>query len=219
MAKFLTGNLTSLALSAVVSLVFGSSAAFANDLAEGKPSASTPPPAAVKSTEEAVHEHHVASSKVGKVACMNPHASCPESEKVIETLKHMSHLYSEGKFDELSNYMDDSCTTFDEKNNKLIVGKDAIISDIKARWTAKHTASSPIVSYTINHPYAQVTGDQAVVTFEAVKTVGGAHPETHVARCTDIFVKKDGVWKKSHYRNCFKKGKPSAACSAATAGS
>lgn len=219
MAKFLTDNLTSLALSAVVSLAFGCSSAFANDTSEGKASEKTAAPTASKHVDETIHEHHVASSKVGKVACMNPHASCEESEKVIETLKHMSHLYSEGKFDELSNYMDDSCTTFDEKNNKLIVGKDAIINDIKTRWTATHTASSPIVSYTINHPYAQVTGDQAVVTFEAVKTVGGAHPETHVARCTDIFVKKDGVWKKSHYRNCFKKGKPSAACSAAASGS
>lgn len=213
MAKFFTGNLTSLALSALVTLFFSASSAIAADSVEGKDSTKASTPVTSKSADDAIHEHHVASSKVGKVACVSPHASCAESEKVIETLKHMSHLYSEGKFDELSKYMDEGCTTFDEKKNELIVGREAIMNHIKTRWNAAHSSSSPIVSYTISHPYAQVTGDQAVVTFEAVKTVGGSHPETHVARCTDIFVKKDGVWKKSHYRNCFKKGKPSAACS------
>jgi hypothetical protein len=207
MAKFSTGNLTSLALTATMAIfgLFVCQSAIAAD-ATGGAAAETAAPKG----EDAVHEHHIESSKVGKVACMNPHAKCAESEKVIETLKHMSHLYSEGKIDELSQYMDEGCTTFDEKRNKLIVGRDAVLSDIKSRWTSAHSGTSPIVSYTINHPYAQVTGDQAVVTFEAVKTIGGKNPETLVSRCTDIFVKKDGTWKKLHYRNCWKKGKPSA---------
>ncbi len=143
-----------------------------------------------------------------KVACLHPHAACPESEQVIETLKTISHLYSEGNFNELSNFIDDGITTFDEKNNKLIVGKDAVMDDIKKRWNSAHDQGSPILSYTINHPYAKVTGDHAVVTFEGVKTIGGKNPETLVSRCTDMFVKKEGTWKKLHYRSCWKKGKP-----------
>lgn len=206
MVKFLTGKLTSAALTATIVMTFG---LFASQSASAEESTKASSSTDANHVADTVTQHHVASSRVGKVACMDPHARCPESEKVIETLKRMSHLYSEGNFEELSKYMDDSCTTFDEKKNKLIVGKEAVVEDIKCRWTAAHSSSSPIVSYTINHPYAQVTGDQAVVTFEAVKTIGGKNPETRVSRCTDIFVKKDGVWKKSHFRSCWKKGKPS----------
>lgn len=145
-----------------------------------------------------------------KVTCVGPHAACPESEKVIETLKQLASAYTEGNFTELSKYMDIGVTTFDEGSHRLIVGKDAVIDDIKKRWEAAHAENAPVLSYTINNPYAQVTGDRAVVTFEAIKTVGGKHPETLVSRCTDIFVKRDDGWKKLHYRACWKKAKAGA---------
>jgi len=217
MAILMTRRLSTLALTAVMSMLMLSCqsalAAHKSDTAstDVKDTPAVTAKAPASHVDSAVHDEHAAkSSKVGKVACMNAHAACAESEKVIETLKHMSHLYSEGKFDEFSQYIDDGITTFDERNNKLIVGKQAVVDDIKSRWSAAHSAGSPIVTYTINRPYAQVQGDQAVVTFEAVKTVGGKNPETMVSRCTDIFVKRDGTWKKMHYRSCWKKGK--AAC-------
>lgn len=159
-------------------------------------------------SDSSSHCESVKKANYKKVACLHPHAACPESEQVIETLKTISHLYSEGNFDELSNFVDDGITTFDEKSNKLIVGKQAVMEDIKKRWSSAHDSGNPILSFTINHPYAKVTGDHAVVTFEGVKTIGGKNPETLVSRCTDMFVKKDGTWKKLYYRSSWKKGKP-----------
>lgn len=210
MVNFKSGKVATLALTAALTVLINgqmATAAEASGSIDADTQISTPaqPGAESKHPEVAHVKRHTAHYK--KVVCSNPHAACEESEKVIETLKLLSHLYSEGKFDEMSNYIDDGITTFDEKKNKLIVGKEAVVSEIKTRWNAAHSSGSPIVNYTINHPYAKVTGDQAVVTFEAVKTIGGKNPETMVSRCTDIFVKKDGTWKKLHYRSCWKKGK------------
>ncbi|MBX9692818.1 MAG: nuclear transport factor 2 family protein [Cyanobacteria bacterium] len=140
-----------------------------------------------------------------KVECLNPHAACAESEKVIETLKLIVHAYTEGNFDEFGKYMTEGVTTFDAGTHKLIVGKKDVVADVKKRWTEAHGGDSPVLSYTIYHPYAKVTGDKAVVTFKAIKEVGGKHPEKLVSKCTDIFVKEDGLWKKLHYRSDWEK--------------
>ncbi len=140
-----------------------------------------------------------------KIDCINPNAACAESEKVIETLKRIVHAYTEGNFDEFGKYMTEGVTTIDSGTRKLIIGKENVVADVKKRWTEAHGGDSPVVSYTIYHPYAKVTGNQAVVTFKAIKEVGGKKPEKLVSKCTDIFVKEDGVWKKLHYRSDWEK--------------
>ncbi len=214
MAKFRSGSLATFAFTLTLAIVYGLSCgqvALAADSLEATKQISTEAPnnsvpAKASDTEEGAH-CHIKQETYKKVSCDHPHAACVESEKVIETLKLMAHLYSEGKFDEYAKYIDENATTFDEKKNKLIVGKAAVVEDMKSRWTAAHAGGTPIVNLSINHPYAQVTGDQAVVTFEAVKTMGGKDAGTMSSRCTDIFVKKDGIWKKLHYRSNWKKCK------------
>jgi len=142
-----------------------------------------------------------------KVNCVGAHASCKESERVISILKKIAHYYSEGNFEEISKYLSKDVTTFDEGRHKLIIGKQAVLDDFKQRWQFAHANGPPVLSYTIYHPYAKVTGDQAVVTFRAVKTVGGKEPQTFSSHCTDVFVKEDGVWKKLHYTSNWKKDK------------
>lgn len=177
----------------------------------------TAPPSTGEATDAAKHHHEIKlqvkeeDGKISKiecsekVACLHPNAACPESEKVIETLKTLASHYTEGNFEELSKFMDKDVTTFDDKTKKLIVGKDAVMEDIKKRWTAAHDEGRPVLSYTINHPYAKVTGDSAVVTFDAIKQVGGKKPEQYLSHCTDVFVKRADGWKKLHYRSSWKK--------------
>lgn len=218
MANLKSGKLVTLAFTAALALTFGlfNCQIAAADSSEATKQISTEAPnqtpestktkASSKDSADGAH-CHIKQATYKKVSCDNPHAACAESEKVIETLKLMSHLYSEGNFDEYSKYIDNDVTTFDEKNKKYIMGKAAVVEDMKTRWNAAHSGGTPIINLSINHPYAQVTGDQAVVTFEAVKTIGGKAPETMSSRCTDIFVKKDGTWKKLHYRSNWKKCK------------
>lgn len=143
-----------------------------------------------------------------KISCIEPHAKCPDSVKVIEILKEMTAALSHGDFDRASEYLDDGCTTFDKGSHKLIVGKQAVIDDIKKR-ADEHKAGSaePLVSFTIDHPYAKVDGDTAVVTFVAHKEFGGEKPKKMESRCTDIFVRRGDTWKKLHYRSDWKKAK------------
>jgi|AGTN01.2.fsa_nt_gi hypothetical protein len=143
-----------------------------------------------------------------KINCVGGHAACKESERVISILKKIAHYYTEGNFDEISKYLSKDVTTFDEGRHKLIIGRQAVLEDIKTRWEDAHSKGSPVVSYTIYHPYAKVTGDEAVVTFKAVKTVGGKEPQTLSSRCTDVFIQEDGTWKKLHYISNWKKDKP-----------
>lgn len=141
-----------------------------------------------------------------KVRCIEPYAACAESEKVIETLNLMLKLIVKGDLDSYQDYLADGCTTFDEGTKKLIAGREAVIADLKRKieeWAP--TGESPLLSYTIDRPYAKVTGNTAVVTFKAVKEFGGKHPVKMEAQVTDVFIKEGEKWKKLHFRARWKK--------------
>jgi len=141
-----------------------------------------------------------------KVECSEPFGSCSESEKVIETLKLLAAAYARGDLITYEAYLDDGCTTFDEGTKKLIVGKQAVLEHLKRRFQEfAPDGKKPLLSYTIDHPYAHVTGDTAVVTFVAGVQVGGRNPYKAENHVTDIFVKHGDTWKKLHYRGRWRK--------------
>lgn len=137
-----------------------------------------------------------------KIKCMDPHACCEESAKIIGIVQQMYKAYSERDLDTLGKYLDPNCTTFDQGTKKLIVGREAILNEIR-NWLNKNASDekSPLLSYTIEHPYCEVNGDDAVVTFTAQKEVGGEHPKKFQSRCMDIFKKENGSWLRTHYRS------------------
>lgn len=134
------------------------------------------------------------------VQCVDPHSSCPESEKVIETLENYYKALSKGDYATVAEYMDEGCTTIDEGKHKVVSGRENVIADIKQRLERYKNSDSPLISYTIERPYAHVTGDTAIVTFRAIKEFGGKHPSKFESRCTDIFAKRGDKWIKMHYR-------------------
>ncbi|MGH9552778.1 MAG: YybH family protein [Terriglobales bacterium] len=136
-----------------------------------------------------------------KVECIDAHPACEESQKVIDTLKEIYEAFGRRDVQGCGKYFDENCSTFDEQSKQLISGKQAVMEDVRKKIERlADDKESPLVSYTIEHPYAQVKGDTAVVTFTATKVFGGKHPRTLQSHCTDIFVKKDGKWLKLHYR-------------------
>ncbi len=139
-----------------------------------------------------------------KISCINPHAACAESEKVLDTLKILFRAYSKGDLVTAGQYMDEDCTTFDEASKSLIVGRKAVLDDLKHKIHGWEVSDSPLISYTMEKPYAQVDGDMAVVSFVAIKEFGGKHPQKFKSHCTDIFKLEDGKWKKLHYRSNWK---------------
>ncbi|HNB23472.1 MAG TPA: nuclear transport factor 2 family protein [Candidatus Melainabacteria bacterium] len=143
-----------------------------------------------------------------KVSCIEPHAGCSESAKIIEDLKEIVHALNTGDVDKAAEYYDEQCTSIDKKTHKLISGKQAVIADLKKRLE-QHSANSqePLKSITIDHPYAFVHGDTATVTFVAYKEFGGEHPYKMESHCTDIFVKRGDKWKKLHYVSNWKRVK------------
>lgn len=143
-----------------------------------------------------------------KVHCVKPHAACSESEKVLETLQLLVKAYTAGDLKTYEEYLDDNCTTFQEDTKKLVAGKANVLAHLKDSFAQnKPGGEHPLLSFTIDQPYAKVTGDTAVVTFVAYRSVGGAHPVKEKSHVTDIFVKKDGKWKKLHYRGRWQKTK------------
>lgn len=138
------------------------------------------------------------------IQCVDPHPACEESQKVIELLKEIYAAFGRRDIEAFSQYLDDGCTTFDEDTKSLIVGKKAVLEDVRKKMDKIDDKEAPLVSLTIEHPYAQVHDDTAVVTFTALKEYGGTHPRKLESRCTDIFVKKEGKWRKLHYRSNWK---------------
>ncbi len=141
-----------------------------------------------------------------KIECGEPLAACSESQKVIEILKLLADAYARGDLVTYEAYLDDGCTTFDEGTKKLIVGKQAVLEHLKRRFEEfSPNGKTPLVSYKIEHPYAKVTGDTAVVSFVAGIQVGGKSPYKAENHVTDIFVKHGDKWKKLHYRGRWRK--------------
>ena len=146
------------------------------------------------------------SKSICKIECTEPLATCSESEKVIETLKLLADAYARGDLTTYEAYLDDGCTTFDEETKKLIVGKQAVLEHLKLRFQEfAPDGKKPLMSYRIEHPYAKVTGDTAVVTFVADVQVGGKNPYKAENHITDIFVRHGDKWKKLHYRGRWRK--------------
>lgn len=133
--------------------------------------------------------------------CIEPHAACAESAKVIDTLQELANAVNKHDLTAIAEYLDDSVTTFDEGSKKLVVGKEAVLADLKTKLERfALTGDNPLLSYTIVHPYAQVQGNTAVVTFTALREFGGTNPHKEKCKATDVFVKVDNKWKKLHYR-------------------
>lgn len=141
-----------------------------------------------------------------KISCVNPHTCCAESEKVLEVLQTLVKAYSSGDLKTYEEYLDEHCTTFCENTHKFISGKANVLNDMKTKFEKYAPGGpTPLVSFTIDQPYAKVTGDTAVVTFIAFREIGGKHPYKEKSSVTDVFVKHNGTWKKLHYRGAWKK--------------
>lgn len=148
---------------------------------------------------------HFIDNYVCKVNCVDPHPACEESQKVIDTLKKIYEAFGRGDMNEVSQYIADNCSTFDESTHKVIFGKKEVLEDIKRKIEQyRDDKESPLLSYTIERPYAEVKDNTAVVNFVAIKEFGGKHPQKLISHCTDIFVKENGRWLKSHFRSNWK---------------
>ncbi len=159
-----------------------------------------------KATEESKTATALSMNTSCEAKCIEPHAACAESAKVIDTLQELANAVNKHDLTAIAEYLDDSVTTFDEGSKKLVVGKEAVLADLKTKLERfSLNGENPLLSYTIVHPYAQVSGNTAVVTFTALREFGGNNPHKEKCNATDVFVKVDNKWKKLHYRGRWKK--------------
>ena len=140
------------------------------------------------------------------VLCVDPHACCAESKKVIELLHKLVTAYSQGDIKTYEKYLDEHCSMFEEGTHNLISGKPAVLEHLKQDFAEQAPGGDkPLVSLTIDQPFAKVTNDTCVVTFVATKEIGGAHPYKEKAHITDVFVKRGSEWKKLIWRGKWEK--------------
>lgn len=119
---------------------------------------------------------------------------------IITALKATTRAVAEKDFDQLAKLLDENCTTYDVCTKKTVVGREAIIKNVKEKIAAEEKRLKvPAISFHVDQPFAKITGDKAVVTFILKKEVGGAHPATFESHVTDVFIKRDGEWKKLHF--------------------
>jgi hypothetical protein len=133
------------------------------------------------------------------VKCTDPHACCPESEKVLGILQKLITAYSTGDIKTYEKYLDDSCIVIDDTTHSVISGKANVLAALQEKFTEHApTGDKPLKSIHIDQPFAKVSeaGDTCVVTFVATKDVGGSHPHIERANVTDVFVKRGSEWKK-----------------------
>lgn len=135
------------------------------------------------------------------VNMIEPTQSGAESEGAIELVRNITRALADHDYVALGGYMDENCSCYNEHTGKLVSGRDAIVKDVKTRLEAEERRLKvPPISFTIDHPYARVSGDTATVNFVLVKEIGGVHPAKFQQHCTDVLVKREGKWKKLMFR-------------------
>ena len=199
-----------LCLTVAVQTGFGLTAAHAADTTETK--TTTVASARVQGSEEEIqlpknfgHASSLMSSSQCKINTTAPHAACSESAQVLGVVQDIYKSLSEHDLDAVGKHIDENCTKFDQATGKLIVGRKAILEDMKEQLEKVAPGTkTPLLSYTIDRPYAHVKDDTAVVTFTAFKEFGGEHPKKFESHCTDIFKREGSSWMKISYRSNWK---------------
>jgi hypothetical protein len=141
------------------------------------------------------------SEEVCKISCVAPYPMDAESIKVIAVIENITKALADRDYERMKQYMDDGCTTYDENTKRTVVGRDAIVADVKSKIAADELKyKAPLLAYKIDRPFVKVNGDTAVVCFVLIKELGGDHPQSFESHCTDVFVKHGEDWKKLNFR-------------------
>lgn len=142
-----------------------------------------------------------------KVTCVDPHPACKESEKVIEVMQTLVKALNNRDWKTYMENLDDHCFIFDEATHQMISGKENVVAGMKSQSEKYAHEGIPFISVTIDQPYAKVSPDglSACITFVAVRQFGGEHPFKEESHGTDVFVKRNGAWKKCHFRGTWKR--------------
>lgn len=140
-----------------------------------------------------------------EIKCLDPQACCEESKKIISILQELAQAIVSGDLATFDKYLDEHCTSFDETSKKLVVGKQALLDEIRGKLKVYgQDGKKPLKTYTIDYPYAKTAGDSCVVTYVVHKETGGNRPGKEKSRVTAIFTKHEGEWKLLHYRGWWK---------------
>jgi ketosteroid isomerase-like protein len=159
-----------------------------------------------KSTKDSTAETLPPLKPASIVRCLNPHEAAemhspkPEAPVVLKTVENLADAYSNGKFDGLSEYLDQDCAMFNEEKNETITGREAVLKRLKQDFKTDTAGGRTISGYTIDSPYVKVVGNTAVVTFRAEKLLQGQSVSKQQAFVTEMFVKVADQWKLAHLR-------------------
>ena len=124
-----------------------------------------------------------------------------DSEQVIEVVRGITKALADHDYAAMAGYMDENCSCYNEHTKKLVTGREAVIADVRANVEAEERRLKiPPIGFTIDHPYARVSGETATVNFVLVKEIAGEHPAKFKSHCTDVLVKRNGQWKKLLFR-------------------
>ena len=144
-----------------------------------------------------------------KFACINHHADSPEAEEVINAEATFAKAYVSGDYAKCGEFLADGCTTFDQHSKRLIIGKEAVLADMKRRLDKSLPDSdSPLLSYTLDQPLARVHGDKAYINCIGIKVYGGKNARTMESHSTYIFARENGKWLRTHFTTDWQKVEP-----------
>lgn len=142
------------------------------------------------------------------IASTDAASSQVEAQEVINVLQTMGRAYARGDIAGYIEHLDDNCSVYDEHKNKMVEGKQSVIIALKQLFAKRsQPGADRIVSYTIDQPYVNVTGDTAVVSYRALEVIGGGHPRKMQGAMSDVFKKENGHWMKVHQSAVWKRMK------------
>lgn len=127
-----------------------------------------------------------------------------EQEQVLSAFKKLMQGLGQRNIETISSCLSSEVIVFDSRSHRLVSGKDAVLDHINKNVLGNDKNAVAVKDFVVFNPFVDIKGDTAMVSFRAVKTMGGEKPTKMESWCSEVFERKDKEWKVLYFKSSWK---------------
>ena len=126
-----------------------------------------------------------------KIEVIGETASDKDSSDVMAALHRLLTYVEHKNFEQIGNCLSEDVVMTDDKSNEPVYGKKDVMERVKSNLDGGKK-KSPVKSMVLQHPFVNVKGDTAMVSFLAKKEL--ADGSKFESLCSEVYERKNGEW-------------------------
>lgn len=139
-----------------------------------------------------------------KIEIIGETSSDKDSADVLAALHKLLTGVEHENFEQIGACLSPDVVMTDDRKQELVYGKDKVLEKIKGNLTGSKQ-KSPVKRMVLQHPFVNVKGDTAMVSFQAQKEL--ADGSKFDSLCSEIYERKNGEWLVLKFRSNWKPAK------------